>query len=45
MAFKRRLKSAKDFCDAIKNNEDYIVSDGVYWRDKKGTIIDGIETR
>ncbi len=43
MAFKRRLKDAKDFCSAVLNNEDYIISDGQYWRDKKGQIIAGIE--
>lgn len=45
MAFKKRIKSAKEFCEAIKNNEDYIVSDGVYWRDKKGTILESIVIR
>lgn len=43
MAFKKRFKSAKEFCEAIKNGEDYIISDGVYWRNKNGEIITGIE--
>lgn len=45
MAFKRRLRDSKDFCDAVLNNEDYIVSDGQYWRDKKGQILAGLEIR
>ena len=43
MAFKKRFKSAKEFCEAVKNGEDYIISDGVYWRNKNGEIITGIE--
>lgn len=43
MAFKRRLENAKDFCKAVKNNEDYIISDGMYWRDRKGSILCGVE--
>ena len=39
MAFKKRFKNSKEFCDAILSGEDYIISDGVYWRNKKGEII------
>ncbi|MBO4310483.1 MAG: histidinol-phosphatase [Lachnospiraceae bacterium] len=45
MAFKKRLKDSRDFCRAVLENEDYIISDGVYWRDKKGQIIASLEIR
>ena len=36
---------SKDFFFSLLNNEDYIVSDGQYWRDKKGQILAGLEIR
>ncbi|MCQ2517856.1 MAG: PHP domain-containing protein [Lachnospiraceae bacterium] len=39
VAFKRRLSSGKDYCNAILGGEDYILSDGKFWRRKDGTII------
>ncbi len=42
MAFKHRLKSAEEFCEAVLSDEDYILSDGMYWRHKSGEIIDKI---
>ncbi len=39
VAFKRKLKSAGDYADAILNGEDYILSDGAFWRKKNGEII------
>lgn len=43
MAFKRRFETAKDFCEAILSGEDYILSDGIYWRKNTGEIIKPIE--
>ncbi|MBR4611858.1 MAG: PHP domain-containing protein [Kiritimatiellae bacterium] len=40
MAFRRRIKSAEDFCAAVLGGEDYILSDGRYWRRKDGEIMD-----
>lgn len=43
VAFKRRLKSGKDYCKAILSGEDYVLADGKYWRNNKGEIISEIE--
>jgi len=43
MAFKRRFANVKEFCKAITSKEEYIVSDGVYWRDKNGEIITAVQ--
>ena len=45
MAFKRRLTSSQDFKNAVLGNEDYILSDGLYWRDKMGKIIADVTIR
>lgn len=45
MAFKRRLKDASDFCKAVLDGEDYVMSDGLYWRDKMGKIIADVSIR
>lgn len=42
MAFRHRLASAAEFCAAVLNDEDYILSDGRYWRKKSGEIIEEI---
>lgn len=42
MAFKRRIRTSKEFADAIFGGEDYILSDGLYWRDKSGNILEGV---
>ncbi|MGN1180196.1 MAG: PHP domain-containing protein [Suilimivivens sp.] len=39
VAFKRRLKSIRDYCDAILSGEDYILTNGDEWFDKKGEKI------
>ncbi|MBP5194623.1 MAG: histidinol-phosphatase [Lachnospiraceae bacterium] len=36
VAFKRRLTSGRDYCDAILGGEDYVLTNGVQWFDKKG---------
>ena len=36
VAFARRLKSGKDYCNAILNGEDYILTNGEKWYDKSG---------
>lgn len=36
VAFTRRLKSGKDYCDAILNGEDYMLTNGEKWYDKNG---------
>lgn len=36
VAFRRRLTSIKDFCDAIRNNEDRLLTNGDAWFDKTG---------
>ena len=36
MAFRHRLKSSKDLCDAIINNGDYILTNGDTWFDRNG---------
>ena len=36
VAFARRLKSGKDYCNAILNGEDYILTNGEKWYDKNG---------
>lgn len=39
VAFKRKITSGKDYCKAILSDEDYILSDGFFWRKKTGEII------
>lgn len=36
MAFRRRLKDGKDFVAAIRNGEDYLLTNGDNWFDKNG---------
>lgn len=38
-AFRRRLKSSKDYVSAIMSGEDYVLTDGAKWYDKNGNII------
>lgn len=40
VAFKRKLKSVKDYCDAILTGEDYLLTNGDAWFDKTGSPID-----
>lgn len=40
MAFKRRLESIQDFINAIRNGEDYVMTNGESWFKKDGTIIE-----
>lgn len=39
MAFKRKLLSIQDYCEAIRSGEDYIMTNGVAWFDKNGKEI------
>lgn len=39
MAFKRRLHSIQDYCEAIRSDEDRILTNGVAWFDKNGKEI------
>lgn len=39
MAFKRKLKSIEDFCQAILTGEDYILTNGDKWFDKHGGLL------
>lgn len=39
MAFKRRLDSVEDFCRALMEGEDYILTNGDQWFDKTGEPI------
>ncbi len=45
MAFKKRFKTSAELCRAILDREDYIISDGVYWRSSKGDILAPVEIR
>ena len=38
MAFRKRLKSLHDLCDAIVNDGDYILTNGDVWFDKRGML-------
>lgn len=40
VAFRRRLKSGQDFCQAILSGEDYILTNGARWLDKQGNPLD-----
>lgn len=40
MAFKRKLRSEKDYVEAVLGGEDYVMTDGVNWYDKEGRRID-----
>ena len=40
VAFRRRLKSGQDFCQAILSGEDYILTNGARWFDKQGNPLD-----
>lgn len=37
MAFRRRMESIQDFTDALRNGEDYVLTDGKRWFRKDGT--------
>lgn len=39
VAFKRKLNSIADYCDAIKSGEDYLLTNGDCWYNKKGERI------
>ena len=39
MAFKRKFDSIEDFCQAILNGEDYIMTNGDKWFDKNGEVL------
>ena len=43
MAFKRRLKSIQDFCEAVITREDYLLTDGDTVYDKDGKELYKIE--
>lgn len=36
VAFRRKLKDIRDYCDAIRGGEDYILTNGVNWYTKEG---------
>ena len=40
VAFKRKLKSVKDYCNAILTGEDYLLTNGDNWFDKNGSLIE-----
>ena len=40
IAFKRKLKSVKDYCHAILTGEDYLLTNGDSWFDKNGSPIE-----
>lgn len=40
MAFKRKLKSIKDYCDAVLMGEDYLLTNGDAWFDKTGSPVE-----
>ncbi len=40
MAFKRRLTSPQDYCRAVLSGEDYLLTDGDRWYNKKGEPIE-----
>ena len=44
MAFKKKFDNAKELCNEVLTG-DYIISDGVYWRDKKGRILEPVDIR
>ena len=39
MAFKRKLHSIEDFCHAILSGEDYLLTNGDVWFNKKGELV------
>lgn len=41
-AFKRRLTSIKDYCEAIRSGEDYVITNGDVVYDKKGNVLEVI---
>ena len=40
MAFCRRLHSATDYVQAVMGGEDYVMTDGKVWYDKRGRVIE-----
>ena len=43
VAFKRKLTSGKDYVNAILSGEDYVLTNGEYWYDKEGNILNKVE--
>lgn len=39
MAFRRKLRSGADYAQAVLGGEDYVMTDGKMWYDKKGNLI------
>lgn len=39
MAFRRKLRSAADYVQAVLDGEDYVMTDGKVWYDKGGNMI------
>ena len=39
MAFKRKLESIQDFMDAVKGDEDYVLTNGEKWYDQQGNLL------
>lgn len=39
VAFKRKIASIQDYCSAIINGEDYILTDGDRWYNKRGGLL------
>ena len=39
MAFKRKIKTIEEFIAAIKGGEDYVVTNGEQWYDKRGNLL------
>lgn len=39
MAFKKKLRSIKDYCSAVLSGEGYILTNGDHWFDEKGLLL------
>lgn len=39
VAFKRRIRSIKDYCNAVMSGEDYLMTNGIDWFDRQGKKI------
>lgn len=41
MAFKRRLRDGRDFAAAVMGQEDYVLTNGEQWYDRRGNLLEG----
>ena len=39
VAFRRKLKDIRDYCDAVRGGEDYLLTNGVNWYTKEGSLL------